>query len=54
MSNRSIVGRIARAFEVFGAANRVAHAWESGRTPAPRDLQRLGISAAAFGGIHRA
>ena len=38
---------------VFSAA-RVTGATESGRMPRVRDLERLGIDAAAFAAIHRA
>jgi hypothetical protein len=50
---RSFFSRVAGAFRTFGSANRVASAAEYGRSPAPSDLERLGISVVAFGAINK-
>jgi hypothetical protein len=50
---RRFFSRFASAFRTFGSANRVASAVEYGRSPAPTDLERLGISVVAFGAINR-
>jgi hypothetical protein len=52
-STRSFFSHVARAFRTFGSANRVASAVEYGRSPAPSDLERLGISVVAFGAINK-
>jgi hypothetical protein len=51
MNHRSLIGRIAGAIGRFRRAARVATAIENGRSPRPSDLERLGISAVAFGAI---
>jgi hypothetical protein len=43
--------RIVSAVRVFGSAARVAGAIESRKAPNPRDLESVGISAAAFSAI---
>ena len=51
--NSSFLGGIADVAAIFASANRVASAAENRRSPAPSDLERLGISAVAFGAINR-
>lgn len=51
--NRSLFRRLAEAFGMLGTAGRAAEAVRESRSPAPLDLQRLGISAIAFGAINK-
>jgi hypothetical protein len=48
-----IFDRIVGAMRQIRSASRVSWAVESGRSPAPSDLERLGISVVAFGAINR-
>jgi hypothetical protein len=47
------LGGIADVAAIFASASRVANATENRRSPRPSDLERLGISADAFGSISR-
>jgi hypothetical protein len=49
--NSKPFARIRDAFRVLEAATSVSRAVESGRRPAARDLDRLGIDAKAFDSI---
>jgi hypothetical protein len=50
---RIFAQRIADAWGVLESAARAAAAVRGHRSPAPHDLERLGISAVAFGAINR-
>jgi hypothetical protein len=52
MTSRSLVRRIASVVGRFRSATRVAAAAEAHRSPRPSDLERLGISVAAFAAIN--
>ena len=52
MSNRSLMQRIRNAFGRIRSANRAAAAVETGHSPRPSDLERLGISVIAFSAIN--
>jgi hypothetical protein len=49
----SIFDRILGAVRQLRSAARVAQAVEGRRSPAPSDLERLGISVVAFGAINK-
>ena len=52
-STRRFLTHIGDVLDVFGSARRVANAVETRRSPAPSDLERLGISVVAFGAINK-
>ena len=52
-SNRSFFHRLIGALGSFGSAARAARAVGDRHSPAPIDLERLGISVVAFGAINK-
>ena len=52
-SNRSFFHRLIGALGSFGSAARAARAVGDRHSPAPTDLERLGISVVAFGAINK-
>ena len=51
--NRTFLQRIADTWRALRSAGRAAEAVRGSRSPAPSDLERLGISVVAFGAINR-
>lgn len=51
--SRTFFQRMTEACKALESARRVAVAVEGGRAPARRDLERLGIDAAAFASIRQ-
>ena len=51
--NRTLFQRMAGLWDAFRSAGHAADAVRRDRSPAPSDLERLGISVIAFGAINK-